>query len=358
MSSGRTIALDLDHGPPVPSYWAPPPPTGSGKWLHDKPSGGIEWATITPADVGLDRLAGQSYFGASVAGIVTAQPLINWYTNPDGTGDVLKWQTGLDASNGMNDDLVLAAHVGGASVADFVYVRSNPNSLSLGVGYTPPPDKAALAVSGADGSDTRALVLRIGPGTTGDAFQVYDSAGTPLLRILSNGNFRVANVLPLNDPGTIVFLPTTPGNSGQAVVQFRSNAVSGTGVDLLPTGNDMTLQVSSSVNGGAVWRVSGATNPIARLSPQTDMEGFRINQAPGTPASYMFTLVNNANSAYVGGFDKAGTFFTFVHAAPPDAEISAGQMFVWFDQTSGAAKLMVKAKDAGGTVRTGSLALT
>lgn len=43
--------------------------------------------------------------------------------------------------------------------------------------------------------------------------------------------------------------------------------------------------------------------------------------------------------------------------AMPDAYLSAGEMAIWFDKTNGAAKMMVKAKQADGTVRTGQLAL-
>jgi hypothetical protein len=46
------------------------------------------------------------------------------------------------------------------------------------------------------------------------------------------------------------------------------------------------------------------------------------------------------------------------HTAPADADLATGEMAIWFDQTSGAAKLKIKAKDSGGTVRTGEVALT
>lgn len=45
-------------------------------------------------------------------------------------------------------------------------------------------------------------------------------------------------------------------------------------------------------------------------------------------------------------------------AAPSDASIAAGEMVLYPDSTSGAAKLMVKIKDDGGIVRTGQVALT
>lgn len=42
------------------------------------------------------------------------------------------------------------------------------------------------------------------------------------------------------------------------------------------------------------------------------------------------------------------------NAAPADGDLAAGQMAIWFDDTDGAAKFMVKAKQADGTVKTGS----
>jgi hypothetical protein len=45
------------------------------------------------------------------------------------------------------------------------------------------------------------------------------------------------------------------------------------------------------------------------------------------------------------------------HTAIADAELDPGMCSLWFDQTNGAAKLMVKAKSTNGTVVTGSLAL-
>jgi hypothetical protein len=44
-------------------------------------------------------------------------------------------------------------------------------------------------------------------------------------------------------------------------------------------------------------------------------------------------------------------------AAPADAALAANQFTLWLDATNGAAKLMVKAKSANGTVVYGSVAL-
>jgi hypothetical protein len=46
------------------------------------------------------------------------------------------------------------------------------------------------------------------------------------------------------------------------------------------------------------------------------------------------------------------------HAAPSDAMLQTGDLALWFDQTNGAAKLMIKAKQADGAVKTGQVALS
>jgi hypothetical protein len=45
------------------------------------------------------------------------------------------------------------------------------------------------------------------------------------------------------------------------------------------------------------------------------------------------------------------------NAAPADASLAAGQAALWYDSTNGASKLMVKAKQADGTVKTAAIAL-
>lgn len=49
---------------------------------------------------------------------------------------------------------------------------------------------------------------------------------------------------------------------------------------------------------------------------------------------------------------------SFVTVAPDDSSLVAGQFKLWLDDSPGSPKLMIKAKDSGGTVRTGSVTLT
>lgn len=62
----------------------------------------------------------------------------------------------------------------------------------------------------------------------------------------------------------------------------------------------------------------------------------------------------NGKGVQVG---KSGELIVNLTTAPPDADLGAGDLALWFDSTNGAAKLMVKAKQADGTVKTAAVAL-
>lgn len=55
--------------------------------------------------------------------------------------------------------------------------------------------------------------------------------------------------------------------------------------------------------------------------------------------------------------NKAGYLLISNNSAPADGDLSANQAAIWFDPTNGAAKLMIKAKQADGTVGTASINL-
>lgn len=68
--------------------------------------------------------------------------------------------------------------------------------------------------------------------------------------------------------------------------------------------------------------------------------------------------VKDASNVVQTRLTANGTFVTRVNTAHSDAAIQTNEMSIWFDSTAGAAKLMIKAKNASGTVVTGSVALT
>ena len=65
------------------------------------------------------------------------------------------------------------------------------------------------------------------------------------------------------------------------------------------------------------------------------------------------------NSATLGDFRDLflRTIFVTKIVAPADGELAASQVALWFDDTNGLSKLMIKGKSANGTVVTGSVAL-
>jgi hypothetical protein len=69
-------------------------------------------------------------------------------------------------------------------------------------------------------------------------------------------------------------------------------------------------------------------------------------------------IYNSDHSLHFGGFNRNGYLSIKKITAPSDTELGPNEMALWLDSTNGAAKLMVKAKEADGTVRTGSVPLS
>jgi hypothetical protein len=115
-------------------------------------------------------------------------------------------------------------------------------------------------------------------------------------------------------------------------------------VNIAPVAN--TSLLVSAVNGSiGVHSQTGVATAIGLV-----VEGF-------TSQSGNLAEWRASGGAVYGTISENGYYTTRKTAAPADAELAAGELAFWFDSTNGAAKLMIKAKEAGGTVRTGSVAL-
>lgn len=60
----------------------------------------------------------------------------------------------------------------------------------------------------------------------------------------------------------------------------------------------------------------------------------------------------------VNGYARAIGIFNTLNSAPSDGDLAAGECALWFDKTDGAAKLMIKAKQNDGAVKTASISLS
>lgn len=114
-----------------------------------------------------------------------------------------------------------------------------------------------------------------------------------------------------------------------------------------PAGDWTLLQVDDA---NAAIRLSVESNGsfTSNLSV-ADAGTFTIHD-PGHPGA--LTLRDD-----LAGAHHTGIFFDQFTNAPDDTALSAGQFSLWFDDTNGAAKLMIKAKQADGTVKTGFVAV-
>lgn len=84
--------------------------------------------------------------------------------------------------------------------------------------------------------------------------------------------------------------------------------------------------------------------------------GLTAKAFSATQSGNLFSVLDSSNVA-LSWFNKAGYFFTAKNAAPADGDLAANQLALWFDPTNGSSKLMIKAKQADGTVKTASVAL-
>lgn len=98
--------------------------------------------------------------------------------------------------------------------------------------------------------------------------------------------------------------------------------------------------------GGTVEHRSGAANAVALI----------LQLAASQTADTLQVKDNGGTAPF--RINKSGIPIIAVHTAPADADLSAGDCAIWFDQTNGAAKLKIKAKQADGAVKVGEVLLS
>ncbi len=151
-------------------------------------------------------------------------------------------------------------------------------------------------------------------------------------------------------------------NGGVDVLSIQANASYfiqfdvGTGATFK---NFCWMQTNGAVGVGTYFGVGSAdsTAVIAAdcVASNVNAKGILARGKSGQVGS-LFEVQDNT-SAVLSRFDKNGYFMTRKTTAPADADLANGELSLWLDSTNGAAKLMVKAKQADGTVRTAAVAL-
>jgi len=158
-----------------------------------------------------------------------------------------------------------------------------------------------------------------------------------------------------------------------------------TPMSVIQIGTELLLVRSRSGELAAVSRAHNGTVPDAH----TDGDAVELMQIVAPPREVLFagsdqdaapgftvdplTGEVSMDSAYVAGAVTAGSvqagsarildvlsgdkLTVTRNAAPLDADLAAGQAILWFDPTDGASALMIKAKQADGSVKTAAIAL-
>jgi hypothetical protein len=125
--------------------------------------------------------------------------------------------------------------------------------------------------------------------------------------------------------------------NGRNLLYLQNDNVGDWGVNV---GNDTSIVASLLVD--AIG--NNTTFPTAIVKGRASQTGSQLE-------------IHDSSDVILSRFDTNGYFMTRKTSIPADAALATGELALWFDSTAGAAKLMVKAKNASGTVVTGSLAL-
>jgi hypothetical protein len=269
-------------------------------------------------------------------------------------------------------------------------------------------------------SQDAALQIRGNTGSTLAALKIVDDAGSPNILMRTDGVVRtLATFQSFNGyeiwqdsafarrlgritrgvgPGGASML-TLVGESGRPV-QIRP-ADSGTGalaINGLASQTGRLLEIRDSGNqvlhiidpsGRTYWYASGSTPTLRADGPAGFFRGGGLSRYADSgaflawvDASDTLSLIqrNSANIAFIvkgavgqsqsllelqgstnnilSRFDKNGYFMTRRVVEPADADLTKSEVAIWLDDTPGGTKVMFKAKDSAGTVRTAAVALT
>jgi len=187
------------------------------------------------------------------------------------------------------------------------------------------------------------LYLRFTPNPlSGYMFWFYGGDGTaPSVRV-----YNLASFTPLASAAPLGYVPI---NGDRIGVRLQGDSFTVYGYHGSTWLNITTVSDDAHASGYAALSLS---NGIAGLAVD--------NFSAATIASQTENLLEAYDAAddLPLRLSSDGYIIIATHAAPADADLSAGECALWFDQTNGAAKLKIKAKQANGTVKTGEVTLS
>lgn len=193
---------------------------------------------------------------------------------------------------------------------------------------------------------------------------IYDAGFNHTARALwvdanhTSGSILYVNNATAQTGGSMVQLTQAAGSTAP-IIQITNN---GSGDHI--NANNFRVSQAGSVSCVALLNTSTFNNSRVQLTSlgtvvdrnvADSAAALRVNQSHASSTGDIVQF--QAGGAVQSRVMRSGSFATRNTAAPPDADLAAGEAAMWFDSTNGAAKIMWKAKQADGTVRTGSVAL-
>lgn len=238
------------------------------------------------------------------------------------------------------------------------------------------PTYADLVGHNFDDVDGNGLTHRHWMGNVGDLLDAYvtDDGSTlaqlhvtayagqtdPLLDLKDeNGN----DVVVIDPSGNVTITPSDPLHNGQFVVQ-GATGTSDNDTDLFVVKNEFGSNVITATANGGLRCIE---EDVGQDGIFFSSHGTQLQLANYGGGYESFIVLDDPcpgfaiDAAAVARITRWTTLGDFIlqgtHAPPLDATLAAGECALWFDDTPGASKLKIKAKDSGGTVRTGEVAL-
>lgn len=219
---------------------------------------------------------------------------------------------------------------------------------SLGQFYTPFAGSAQVVISGYVDAQTVTLATAASASYTGLRFKVTGRIPATSQALISGRDTDSTTVLYSLGRGEH-FLSGAVGQTNSIFKVFKGgNGTAALEVD--STGKAFSRFAADLTNAGQTGQIAANVRTYGTGTVALQVQGVAAQTADQV-------RIVDSGGTIQSRFNKAGAFMTRVTTIPADADLSAGEMSIWFDSTNGASKLMVKAKQADGTVKTASVAL-
>lgn len=275
----------------------------------------------------------------------------------------------VNTGGGSGGGMAIGGAVTGGTSGSVPYIDSAGNLAQQNGSLQWDPTNHRLSINGS----TLGAKLGLRGTATENTVLIYNAVGDIVGVITEVGSFsligRSADAGNTSNPSpTQTFRSTRWTGSAQANESFDVGITrydSGANRNALQVlDNDGSPAFAIAGKGGVV--ASGYSTPVAgdvttlgQLHARAVADAnpaLTAQRKSATQSAVIFGILDE-NSALLSWFNKGGYFVTAIHSAPSDGDIVAGQCFFWFDQTAGASKLKIKAKNVSGTIVTGEVSL-